>query len=122
QRGKEAKADSFPRLSLREEVVTVLGPFARQFSGGIEIEYILDVKKSFQPERTPFTLRVEPERTGGATRSGEIQGILSLAGPGKLLWWAIGLLTVGSVVQGVIPAPETIEAKWLWSIELAYVF
>ncbi len=120
--GKKAKVDSLPTLSLRNEVVTVLGPFARQFSGGLEIEYIMDVKKSFQPERTLFTLRVEPDRASGATRSGEIQGVLNVTGPGPLLWWAIGLLAFGSLIQAITPAPEIIEAEWLWNVRSAYLF
>lgn len=94
-----------PKLDINERVASVSGPFLRQRGSGIEADFEVVLKRSFQQETSmlELTLEGDPEQPN-RVKAPEIQALIIVTVPWILLSFAVILLAIGGILAVISPA------------------
>jgi hypothetical protein len=99
--GAKAKYQD-PAVTVKESLAAVTGPFVRQRSAGLQADFIVQCKRSFQEETGMLSIAVPPV-TPSTFRSPQMNVLINLSVRRWLLIAAVSLLTVGSFFVSTTP-------------------
>jgi len=126
--GDEASHAS-PELVMKETVASISGPFLSQRSAGIEADFVINFKRSFERDTCRILIRIPPEQPNKVI-SPEFQALLKITPPRSVLVMAVTFLTLGAAIIsiGTDLVKETAawfadpHAEWLRNNLLLVVF
>ncbi len=89
-----------PECVLEGDVASVLGPFLKQSTEGIDADFLITTKRLFKDELSTLVVRVNPDREGEVL-SPELHGVVTIDASKKILWAAIVCLVLGGFLQAL---------------------
>jgi hypothetical protein len=91
-----------PEFSVKGSLASVAGPFVRQRSAGLQADFVVQSKRSFEQEACMLSIIVPP-LDPGTFRSPEINALMKLSVRRGILILAVVLLTAGGFFVSMSP-------------------
>ncbi|WP_437945289.1 hypothetical protein WME98_30640 [Sorangium sp. So ce296] len=92
-----------PTLSLSPALGSMSGPFVKQRSSGVEVDYWVSVKRIFQKDIGMLSVRVADGDDASSVMSPELVWLIRVSVSGGLLWGIIFLIVFGTAIASLAP-------------------
>lgn len=109
-----------PELVVKDAVGSVSGPFVRQRSAGLQADFVLRCKRSFEEDTCMVSLRV-PRSQPNSVRSPEIHALLKLGVRKGILLVAVSMLTIGGFLVSLTPDLASDLAHWVGGDDTSWI-